>query len=259
MRPQFGSAPCSAVFTSGELATARAQRSTTSPPPPRTTTRPIRRAPSPSRTIRIASIRSSASSASPRRSSSSLSGATATPLAPEQIRITVSFVDSWPSTEMRSNERLTQTPSSSSAVSGASAASVCTKQSIVANAGSIIPAPLHWPLSRTRAGRQLHLERRALGERVGRHDRLAEGRVGAGIQRRGGRRDARLETVRRQLHADHAGRRDGDAARARRRAPRRSCAASCARRRSPARRSRRSRCRSSRSRRTGRWRSSRRA
>ena len=33
---------------------------------------------------------------------------------------------------MRSNERLTQTPSSRSAVSASSAASVCTKQSIVA-------------------------------------------------------------------------------------------------------------------------------
>ena len=76
-------------------------------------------------------------------------GRDATPLAPEHMRITVSFVDSWPSTEMRSNERLTQTPSSSSAVSGASAASVCTKQSIVAKAGSIMPAPLACALSRT--------------------------------------------------------------------------------------------------------------
>ena len=65
--------------------------------------------------------------------SSGDSGATTTPLAPDAIRIAVSLVESWPSTEMRSKERLTQTPSSRSAVSGASAASVWTKHSIVAN------------------------------------------------------------------------------------------------------------------------------
>ena len=54
----------------------------------------------------------------------------------------MSLVESWPSTEMRSNERLTHTPSSRSAVSAASAASVCTKHSIVAKAGEIMPAPL---------------------------------------------------------------------------------------------------------------------
>ena len=58
------------------------------------------------------------------------------------MRITVSLVESWPSTVMRSNERFTVTPSSSSAVSADSAASVCTKQSIVAWLGEIIPAPL---------------------------------------------------------------------------------------------------------------------
>ena len=61
----------------------------------------------------------------------------------------MSLVESWPSTEMRSNERFTHTPSSRSAVSGASAASVCTKQSIVAKSGEIIPAPLAWALRRT--------------------------------------------------------------------------------------------------------------
>ena len=72
------------------------------------------------------------SSASPKRTSASLSGSTATPLAPLAIRSTVSFVESWPSTVMRSNERLTVTPSSRSAVSAERTASVCTKQSIVA-------------------------------------------------------------------------------------------------------------------------------
>ena len=61
----------------------------------------------------------------------------------------MSLVDSWPSTVTRSNERCTHTPSSSSAVSGASPASVCTKQSIVAKRGEIMPAPLHWAHSRT--------------------------------------------------------------------------------------------------------------
>ncbi len=61
----------------------------------------------------------------------------------------MSLVESWPSTEARSNERLTHTPSSRSAVSGSRAASVCTKQSIVAKFGEIIPAPLHCALRRT--------------------------------------------------------------------------------------------------------------
>ena len=46
-----------------------------------------------------------ASSASPSASSSSDSGATRTPDAPEAIRIAVSLVESWPSTETRSKER----------------------------------------------------------------------------------------------------------------------------------------------------------
>ena len=72
-----------------------------------------------------------------------------TPLAPEHMRIVVSFVDICPSTEARSNERLRHTPSSSSAVSADSAASVSTKQSIVAKCGEIMPAPLHCALTRT--------------------------------------------------------------------------------------------------------------
>ena len=64
-----------------------------------------------------ASWRSSVSSASPRRSSSALSGSTRTPDAPFASANTVSLVESWPSTEMRSNERLTQTPVSRSIVS----------------------------------------------------------------------------------------------------------------------------------------------
>ena len=61
----------------------------------------------------------------------------------------MSFVESCPSTDARSKLRFTQTPRSRSAVSAASAASVCRKQSIVAKPGEIMPAPLHCALSRT--------------------------------------------------------------------------------------------------------------
>jgi len=63
--------------------------------------------------------------------------------------IAVSLVDSWPSTEARSKERLAHTPNSRSAVSAVSAASVSTKHSMVAKCGEIMPAPLHWALRRT--------------------------------------------------------------------------------------------------------------
>ena len=172
--------------------------------------RPIRLAPSPSRTIMSASMRSSASSASPKRSSSSLSGATATPLAPEHCRITVSFVDSCPSTEMRSKERLTQTPSSSSAVSGASAASVCTKQSIVAKAGSIIPAPLACALRRTVPdGSSTSSVARLANASVVRIASLNASSP-SGLRRAAAAAIPASQAVRRQRHADHAGRGDGD-------------------------------------------------
>ena len=58
----------------------------------------------------------------------------------------MSLVESWPSTLMRSNERLTVTERSRSQVSAESAASVCTKHSRVAKRGEIIPAPLAWAL-----------------------------------------------------------------------------------------------------------------
>ena len=55
---------------------ARDAAATTSSPPPRTTTRPIRLEPSPSRTMSSASLRSAQSSASPKRTSSSVCGST---------------------------------------------------------------------------------------------------------------------------------------------------------------------------------------
>ena len=100
----------------------------------------------------------------------------------------MSFVDSCPSTEMRSKLRCTQTDSSSSAVSALSTASVCTKQSIVAKLGWIIPAPLHCAVRRTVPAGQVDGERRALLEQVGRHDRPLQV---AGAVRRAARRAPR--------------------------------------------------------------------
>ena len=131
MRPKLGSPPWRAVFTSGELAIERATGSTASGRP-LTTTRPTRFAPSPSCTISSASWRSRASSASPSASSSADSGSTRTPEAPLARATTVSLVESWPSTLMRSNERCTHTPVSRSSVCCSSAASVWMKQNIVA-------------------------------------------------------------------------------------------------------------------------------
>ena len=87
----------------------------------------------------------------------------------------MSLVDSWPSTETRSKERLTHTPSSRSAVSALSSASVCTKHSIVAKRGEIMPAPLHWALSRTRARRTA----RPPGWRASRRRRSSGSRAGS--------------------------------------------------------------------------------
>ena len=61
----------------------------------------------------------------------------------------MSEVDSWPSTLMRSNERLTVTPSSRSHSSADSFASVWMNTSRVAKFGEIMPAPLPWMLRRT--------------------------------------------------------------------------------------------------------------
>src|ERR687891_2219562 len=148
-RPKFGSPPWSAALTSGELAIERATGSTASGRP-FTTIRPTRLAPSPSATMSMASWRRRASSASPSLSSSGLSGSTRTPVAPFANANTVSLVESWPSTEMRSKERFTQTPVSRSRVSCRRAASVCTKQNIVAKRGWIIPAPFACAARRTR-------------------------------------------------------------------------------------------------------------
>ena len=176
-----------------------------------TTTRPTRAAPSPSRTMSSASWRSSASSASPKRSSSSVSGAISTPLAPLHMSSAVSFVESWPSTEMRSKERLTVTPSSRSAVSAL-------------ERGVGLHEAEHRREARLDHARALRLraeadgaaagsvdvERRALLEGVGGHDRRGEVGVAVGAQLPGGAREAAHDRLRVERDADDAGRGDRD-------------------------------------------------
>ena len=126
----------------------------------------------------------------------------------------MSLVESWPSTEMRSKERFTHTPSSRSAVSGSSAASVWTKQSIVAKRGRDHPGALG-------LRGQAHGAARAARRRARRA--WGTGRWCGSPRRRPRRRrresspraasDALGDRVGRQRHADHAGRGDRDRAR----------------------------------------------
>ena len=134
-----------------------------------------------------------------------------TPLAPEHIRMAVSLVDSWPSTETRSKDRFRQTPSSRSAVSGASAASVWTKQSIVAKRGEIMPAPLHWALRPTTApdGRR-DLQAGALLGCVGRLDRQLKVPGALGAELAGGLGEPAQDGLDGELVADRSGRGEGD-------------------------------------------------
>ena len=184
MRPQFGSPPCSAVLTSGELATARAARSTAAPSPPRTYDAPDARgalavADDVERELAQERVERLAEGAARRR----VSGSTATPPAPLAMSIAVSFVESWPSTEMRSNERLTrhaeqQVGRLRAQAPRRSARSTASSRS---SAGS---SPRPWPArsgAPCRRG-QVDVERRALLEGVGGHDRLGEVGVAVGAQ-----------------------------------------------------------------------------
>ena len=137
-------------------------------------TRATRGAPSPSATIMIASWRRSASSASPKRSSSSLSGSIATPLAPEAISTAVSLVESCPSTEQRSKERLTHTPSSRSAVCGLQRRVGLHEAEHRGEVRRDHPRPLALGAKAHGPRGQLDLQVGALLERVGRLDRLLE-------------------------------------------------------------------------------------
>src|SRR6185369_1288449 len=97
MRPQLGSAPCTAVFTSGELAIVRATfRASSRDCASRTFTASSFVAPSPPRTMPIASSRDTVRSASSRAGYDSSS--IITPLAPDAIAYSESLVDPSPST-----------------------------------------------------------------------------------------------------------------------------------------------------------------
>ena len=223
IRPQFGSPPCSAVLTSGELATARgdgARRSARG----RRARRRGRRAARPRRraTMSSASWRSSASSASPKRSSSSLS---------RRDR------DARSRREHMQDHRVVgrQLAVDGDAVEGALDAHAeqqvgglgarARRRSARSRASSRSAArscPRPWPgrrAARVPAG-SVDLERGALLERVGGHDRRREVGVAVGAQLAARRRAARsttLATV--ELDADHAGRGDRDLVLGRRRAP----------------------------------------
>ena len=181
IRPQFGSPPCSAALTSGESATARAARVTAGscaavdddaadPPRALAVAHHQDREPAQQHVERLAEAQLVLG----------LGLAICTPLAPDAIRIAVSLVESCPSTEMRSNERLTQTPSSRSAVSGVSPASVCDEAQHRRERGRDHPGALRLGGEPHGAGRQRDLERRALGEAVGGADRLGEQLVAVG-------------------------------------------------------------------------------
>src|SRR5881628_123997 len=147
IRPQLGSWPLMAVFTSGELATLRAAtRASRRLAAPRTVTETSLVAPSPSCTSRRASRPVRVSRAAPKsrvpRPPRSTGGFSASPLA---MTATVSLVDVSLSTVMRLNERSTARLRIGSSAPRATAASVVTKQNIVAMWGSIMPTPLAIP------------------------------------------------------------------------------------------------------------------
>ena len=89
-------------------------------------------------------------------------------------RITVSLVDSWPSTLTRSNERLTVTPSSRSHSSALRRASVWMKHEQRREVGEIIPAPLACALRRTVPAGQFDIEAEVFIQHVSRSDRPGE-------------------------------------------------------------------------------------
>ena len=147
MRPQLGSPPAKAVFTSGEVAIVSAMRfAAASVFAPRTSISMTRCAPSPSATICSASERQTSSSAAANARCADvpalIEGAPASPFASTN---SVSFVEVSPSTLMALNVRPATSRSVFCSSEGAIAASVVTNASIVAMFGWIIPAPLAQP------------------------------------------------------------------------------------------------------------------
>jgi len=144
MRPQFGSAPNRADFTSGEDVIASAHsRAMASVGAPVTTTSIILVAPSPSAAMAraISPSRSPSAFSSTSRSGpgSEMRGFPARPLASAK---TQSLVDISPSTDTMLNVRWTARPSVSCRALGVTAASVVTTQSAVASCGASMPDPL---------------------------------------------------------------------------------------------------------------------
>src|SRR5438093_1455659 len=146
IRPQFGSAPLSAVFTSGEFATLRAASSASRRlAAPRTAIATSFVAPSPSATSArasrcISASRPAANCASPRPRSRGRFSAS-----PFARTATVSLVDWSASTVMQLKDRSTVRRTTAVSAAGATTASVAAKQNMVARWGSIMPTPFAIP------------------------------------------------------------------------------------------------------------------
>ncbi len=143
MRPQFASPPAMAVLTSGELATAMATRpAEASLTAPATSMRMRCFAPSPSRTTISAS--SSSNSAMGRGKGGGVGGRVVAGGAGGDSS-TVSEVEVSLSTVVRLKLAFVPATSSGCRVAAGRAASVKTKQSMVAMSGAIMPEPLAMP------------------------------------------------------------------------------------------------------------------
>ena len=150
IRPGFGSAPNSAVFTSGESATARATvRASDSFPAPTTSTNSTWLTPSPSWISCDASDAPTSSIADAKPSHPESSGDTRSrPAAPLAKSSTVSLVLVHPSTVMALNAGARASRVSVCRSFWAMLASVVTNASIVARFGLIMPTPLAAPPTR---------------------------------------------------------------------------------------------------------------
>src|SRR5262249_23751938 len=148
MRPQFGSAPKTAVFTRSEFAIRRAARSASAVrAAPETETVTSFVAPSPSRARARASDSATSPSAVSKRPAPPLAGprSAAWPASPLASSTTQSEVDVSPSTVTRLKVASAASRSARRRKAGATAASVKRKASIVAMSGSIMPEPLAMP------------------------------------------------------------------------------------------------------------------
>ena len=123
----------------------------------------------------------------------------------------MSLVESWPSTEMRSNERLTQTPSSRSAVSGCERG-VGLRRSRASSRRPARSSPRPWPArSAAPCPRAARPRARAfLGNASVVRIASPKSASPSAAQLARGRGEPADDLVGVELHADHAGRADGD-------------------------------------------------